>query len=72
MSSQKGFSLIELAIVMAIMAMLAAASVPSIVESINQSRAGLVIQETQTLLDAARLTGKRSDHGQVELPALTR
>jgi prepilin-type N-terminal cleavage/methylation domain-containing protein len=52
--SQKGFSLIELAIVMAIMAMMAAASVPSIVESINQSRAGLVIQETQSLLDAAR------------------
>lgn len=51
---QTGFSLIELAVTLAIMAMLAAATVPSFMENINEKRANLTAQETQTILDAAR------------------
>jgi prepilin-type N-terminal cleavage/methylation domain-containing protein len=51
---QSGFSLVELAITLAIMAMMAAATVPSFMENINEKRAELTAQETQTILDAAR------------------
>lgn len=51
---QTGFTLIELSVVLAILALLAVFSVPKLMESINETRAYLTIQETQTLLDAAR------------------
>lgn len=51
---QSGFSLLELAISIAIMAMVTAATVPSYMENINELRANLTAQETQTILDAAR------------------
>ncbi|WP_116827713.1 MULTISPECIES: type II secretion system protein [Pseudomonas syringae group] len=51
---QSGFSLLELAVSIAIMAMMAAATVPSFMENINEKRADLTAQETQTILDAAR------------------
>lgn len=51
---QSGFSLLELAISIAIMAMVTAATVPAFMEGINEKRANLTAQETQTILDAAR------------------
>lgn len=51
---QSGFSLIELAVTLAIMAMVTAATVPSFMETINEKRANLTAQDTQTILDAAR------------------
>ncbi|MCU9528348.1 type II secretion system protein [Pseudomonas mosselii] len=51
---QSGFSLLELAVSIAIMAMMTAATVPSYMEGINEMRANLTAQETQSILDAAR------------------
>lgn len=53
--SAKGFTLIELSVVLAIMALMAAFTVPSIMEEINERRAVITIQDTQTILDAARV-----------------
>ncbi|PLP85731.1 MULTISPECIES: type II secretion system protein [unclassified Pseudomonas] len=51
---QSGFTLIELSVVLAIMTLMAMFSVPKFMESINEKRTGLTIQETQAVLDAAR------------------
>lgn len=51
---QSGFTLIELSVVLAILALIAVYSVPKLMESINEKRASLTIQETQAVLDAAR------------------
>jgi prepilin-type N-terminal cleavage/methylation domain-containing protein len=59
--SNSGFSLVELAIAMAIMALVAAATVPNFLEDYNDRRATVAIQETQTILDAAR--AYRVDNG---------
>lgn len=58
---QSGFSLLELAISIAIMAMMTAATVPNYMEEINERRAVLTAQETQSILDAAR--AYRADKG---------
>lgn len=52
---QSGFTLLEIAIVLAIAAMLAIFSVPSFLEEINERRATVTVQETQAILDAARV-----------------
>lgn len=52
--SQKGFTLVELAVVMLILGMIAAYTTPSIIFDINEKRANLTAQETQIILDAAR------------------
>lgn len=49
-----GFTLIELAIVLAVMAMIAVYATPRYMEQLNQKRAILTAQETQSFLDAAR------------------
>lgn len=54
-NSQSGFSLLELAVAIAIMAMVTAATVPSYMEDINEKRANLTAQDTQSILDAARV-----------------
>lgn len=53
-NSQRGFTLIELAISMAILALGAIAAAPTLIEELNDNRAAVTIQETQTILDAAR------------------
>lgn len=53
-ASMGGFTLIELAIVLAIMAMIAVYTTPRYMEQLNQKRAVLTAQETQSYLDAAR------------------
>lgn len=53
-SKQKGFTLIELMVVMAIMAFIAALTTPNMIEELNLRRANLTAQDTQLLLDAAR------------------
>lgn len=50
-----GFTLVELAVVLAIMALLAVFSVPSLLEEINERRAAVTAQETQSILDAVRV-----------------
>lgn len=57
----RGFTLIELVVALAVMALLAALMTPNFVEQINERRADLTIQDTQALLDAAR--SYRSDVG---------
>ena len=51
----RGFTLVEIAIAMAIMALIAAATLPNMIEEINERRAAITIQDTQTILDAARV-----------------
>ena len=51
---ERGFTLVELAVAMAIVAMMAALMMPNMVEELNARRAGIAIQETQTIVDAAR------------------
>ncbi|MFR6842381.1 type II secretion system protein [Pseudomonas aeruginosa] len=53
-ASMGGFTLIELAIVLAVMAMIAVYATPRYMEQLNQKRAILTAQETQSFLDAAR------------------
>jgi prepilin-type N-terminal cleavage/methylation domain-containing protein len=54
-TSQRGFTLIELAIALAIASLAAIAAAPSFIEELNDRRANVTIQETQTILDAARV-----------------
>jgi prepilin-type N-terminal cleavage/methylation domain-containing protein len=65
--SQRGFTLIELAIVLAIAALGSLIAAPSLIEELNDRRASVTIQETQTILDAARAyrtqTGQWPDTG---------
>lgn len=65
--SQRGFTLIELAIALAIASMAALVAAPSYIEELNDRRANVTIQETQTILDAARVyrqqTGAWPDTG---------
>lgn len=53
-SKEKGFTLVELAVVMAILALLAALTTPRIIDEVNEKRAGVTVQETQAIIDAAR------------------
>jgi len=53
-SGQHGFTLVELTVVMAVLTLLAALTTPSIRDELNRRRGDLTVQETQTLLDAAR------------------
>ncbi|MDF5950393.1 prepilin-type N-terminal cleavage/methylation domain-containing protein [Pseudomonas aeruginosa] len=53
-ASMGGFTLIELAIVLAVMALIAVYTTPRYMEQLNQKRAILTAQETQSFLDAAR------------------
>lgn len=52
--SRSGFTLMELAVVLAIMAILAVSTVPSYIDDINERRASLTAQETQAIIDGAR------------------
>lgn len=52
--AQAGFTLIELSVVLSILALMAVFTVPKLMESINERRVSLTIQETQTFLDAVR------------------
>ncbi|OWP49196.1 type II secretion system protein [Pseudomonas nitroreducens] len=54
MKAHQGFTLVELAIVLAISAMIAIATVPNYMARLNQTRADTTIQDTQAILDAAR------------------
>lgn len=50
-----GFTLVELAIVMTVAALFAAATIPPLVEDYNRTRTNLLIGEIQALSEAARL-----------------
>jgi prepilin-type N-terminal cleavage/methylation domain-containing protein len=61
MKSHQGFTLVELAVVLAISAMIAIATVPNYMARLNQTRADTTIQDTQAIIDAAR--AYRSEKG---------
>lgn len=51
---QKGFTLIELVVVMAVMALIAALMTPNMMEELNLRRANLTTEDTTAIMDAAR------------------
>lgn len=51
---QKGFTLIELVVVMAVMAVIAALMTPNMMEELNLRRAKLTAEDTTAIVDAAR------------------
>ncbi|HBP1602427.1 TPA: type II secretion system protein [Pseudomonas aeruginosa] len=51
---QAGFTLIELVVVMAVMALIAALMTPNMMEELNLRRANLTAEDTTAILDAAR------------------
>jgi prepilin-type N-terminal cleavage/methylation domain-containing protein len=51
---ERGFTLVELVVAMAVMALMAALLTPNFMEEINQRRANLTAQDTQSILDAVR------------------
>jgi prepilin-type N-terminal cleavage/methylation domain-containing protein len=53
-NNQRGFTVLELVVVMAILGIIAALSTPSITNQLNQKRSDTTVQETQLLIDAAR------------------
>ena len=57
----KGFSLTELLIVIAIMAILAAALTPVVIHFIDKSRKAVDIETAQVLFEAAELASASSD-----------
>lgn len=50
----KGFTLVELMVVMAILGVLAALTTPNIIDELNHRRSNLAASETQAIVDAAR------------------
>lgn len=54
LNKSHGFTLIELAVVMMIISVLAMLTTPSIMNEINQKRAAIAVEETQLIVDAAR------------------
>ncbi len=52
--SNRGFTLIEVSVTLAVLAVLAMLAVPNLMTGINEKRANITIQETQMLIDAAR------------------
>lgn len=54
MNNSRGFTLLELAVVMSIISIMAALTAPHLKEEINHQRAKVTIEETQLILDAAR------------------
>lgn len=60
-SRQSGFTLFELAIVLAVLSMLATLAVPNFMQDYNEKRAAVTIKETDLILDAAR--AYRADTG---------
>jgi prepilin-type N-terminal cleavage/methylation domain-containing protein len=53
-SRQSGFTLFELAIVLAILSILAILAVPNFMDEFNEKRAAVTIKETDQIMDAAR------------------
>jgi prepilin-type N-terminal cleavage/methylation domain-containing protein len=54
LNKSEGFTLIELAVVMMIVSVLAMLTTPNIMNEINQKRANIAVEETQLIVDAAR------------------
>lgn len=52
--NQAGFTMLELSIGLAIMAIIVIYTTPNLIEDLNEKRANITAQETQTLIDAAR------------------
>ena len=61
MGKSRGFTLVELMVVLGILSLLAVLTTPSYLEELNRKRALVSIDETQQILDAAR--SYRSDKG---------
>lgn len=62
--NQAGFTMLELSIGLAIMAIIVIYTTPNLIEDLNEKRANITAQETQTLIDAARTYRIREGNGQ--------
>lgn len=61
-----GFTLFEVAIVLAILGMIAFYGTPNFLQDLNEKRSNVAIQETQTILDAARVYRLKMGHWPAE------
>lgn len=61
---EDGFTLLELMVVLAIMSVIAAMTTPNMMAEVNLRRADLSIEDTQTLMDAARAYRIKKEAGQ--------
>lgn len=64
--SHSGFTLFEMAVVLLIMGMLAYYATPNYLQDLNEKRSNVAIQETQTILDAARVYRLKMGHWPAE------
>lgn len=64
--SSSGFTLFEMAIVLSVMGILAYYATPNYLQDLNEKRSNVAIQETQTILDAARVYRLKMGHWPAE------
>ena len=64
--SSAGFTLFEMAIVLSVMGIIAYYATPNYLQDLNEKRSNVAIQETQTILDAARVYRLKMGHWPAE------
>lgn len=65
-SKNAGFTLFEVAVVLSVLGMIAYYGTPNLLQDLNEKRSNVAIQETQTILDAARVYRLKMGHWPAE------